>query len=92
MGGMHKAADRSDESKGLQQPDDDPYNDDRTDNLLDGAIHGNDVDEVEQQADDDERNDDADDGRTEHTEVSCIRWMQKTPQAEATEGKSFGKA
>jgi hypothetical protein len=69
-------ADRADQPEGLQQPDDHPDDDDHANNLLDGAVHGDEVDEVEQQANDDQRNDDSDDSRREHAKL-LLRWMRE---------------
>src|ERR1700685_592612 len=66
MGWMEQAADRSDEPKDLEQPDDDPDDDDDAYDLLNGAIHGDQIDQIQQQADDNERNNDADESRRKH--------------------------
>src|ERR1035437_7694993 len=63
---VEEAIQRSDQPEGLQQPDDDTDDDDDADDLLDRAIHRDQVDQVQHQADDNECNDDADDSRREH--------------------------
>jgi phosphoribosylglycinamide formyltransferase-1 len=58
--GMEEAGDIAHEPECIEQPDDDRNDDDDADDLLDGAIHRDQLDEIEQQTDDDQRNDDAD--------------------------------
>ena len=76
MSGDEQAVNRSDEPERLQQPHHDRDDHDHANDLLDGSIHRDDVDEVQHQADDDERNDDADDGRAEHTVLLHV-WMRE---------------
>src|SRR6185312_8366617 len=75
------------QSEGIQQPDYDRDDDNDPDDLLDGAIHRDELNQVEQQADDDQSDDDADETRREHARVLLHRLDAQSRPAHEPRGK-----